>query len=69
MARAYTVTCEAGTIRLAGQARGECSFTVTNTAAVLVKAQPTVVALDGRASAWFAVAGEPVRELVPGQTV
>lgn len=69
MARTFTITCAAGTIRLAGQARGECSFTVTNTSAAPMKAHPTVVALDGRAAAWFAVSGEPVRELAPGQTV
>lgn len=69
MARTFTITCAAGTIRIAGQARGECSFTVTNSSAVVVKAQPSAVALDGRANAWFAVAGEPVRELAPGQTV
>lgn len=69
MARTFTITCAAGTIRLAGQARGECSFTVTNTSAAVVRAHPTVIALDARAQNWFGVIGEPVRELAPGQTV
>jgi hypothetical protein len=69
MARTFTITCAAGTIRLAGQARGECSFTITNTATTAVKAHPVVVALDSRAGTWFAVAGEPVREIASGQTV
>jgi len=69
MARTFTITCAAGTIRLAGQARGECSFTVTNTSATVVRAHPTVIALDGRAQNWFGVVGNPVRELAPGQTV
>jgi hypothetical protein len=69
MTRTFTITCAAGVIRLAGQARGECSFTVTNTSSVPLRAHPTVVALDGRAAAWFAVSGEPVRDLAPGQTV
>ena len=69
MARTFTITCAAGTIRLAGQARGECSFTVTNTSAAVVSAHPTVTALDTRAQNWFGVVGEPVRELAPGQTV
>ncbi len=69
MARTFTITCAAGTIRLAGEARGECTFTVTNTSAAVVRAHPTVVALDGRAENWFGVVGNPVRELAPGQTV
>lgn len=69
MARTFTITCAAGTIRLAGQARGECSFTVTNTSSGMVRAHPTVIALDGRAQNWFGVVGNPVRELAPGQTV
>lgn len=69
MARTFTITCAAGTIRLAGQARGECTFTITNTSAAVVRAHPTVIALDARAQNWFGVVGEPVRELAPGQTV
>lgn len=69
MARTFTITCAAGTIRLAGQVRGECSFTVTNTSAAVMRAHPTVIALDARAQKWFGVVGEPVRELAPGQTV
>lgn len=69
MARTFTITCAAGTIRLAGQARGECSFTVTNSSGAAVRAQPVPVALDARAHGWFSVAGEALRELAPGQTV
>lgn len=69
MARTFTITCAAGTIRLAGQTRGECTFTITNTSAAVVRAHPTVIALDSRAQTWFGVVGEPVRELAPGQTV
>ncbi|HEX3134985.1 MAG TPA: hypothetical protein VHX44_15570, partial [Planctomycetota bacterium] len=68
MARTFTITCAAGTIRLGGQARGECSFTITNSSPAAVRAHPTVVALDGRAQNWFGVVGEPVRDLAPGQT-
>jgi hypothetical protein len=68
MARIFTITCAAGTIRLAGAARGECAFTVTNTSANAARAQVEVVALDGRARAWFSVLGEAQRDFIPGQT-
>ena len=69
MARTFTITCAAGTIRLAGAARGECAFTVTNSTATAVRAHAAPIPLDPRAQGWFGVVGEPVRELAPGQTV